>query len=49
MTIAGWIIMLGSVFASTALAVWCIYKVFTTPGAVEHVHSQVDIKPDDRE
>jgi len=49
MTIGGWITMLLSVGFVTGLLSWCIYKVLTTPGSEEHVHSQVDIDPHDAE
>ncbi|MCB1069636.1 MAG: hypothetical protein H7A43_09695 [Verrucomicrobia bacterium] len=43
MTTAGWIIMIGAISGMTGLLSWCIYKVFSTPGSAEHVHSPVDI------
>ncbi|MFZ5832045.1 MAG: hypothetical protein ACOY3P_18325 [Planctomycetota bacterium] len=50
MTIGGWIVMTLSVGGVTALLLWCIYKVLSTPGAEKHVHSQADIHtPDTRE
>ncbi len=47
MTIGGMIIMCVSVFGMTGFLVWCVYKVFSIPGAAEHVHSQADIQPPD--
>jgi len=49
MTIGGWITMLLSVGFVTGLLSWCIFKVITTPGSSEHVHSQIDIDPHDSE
>lgn len=49
MTIGGWITMLLSVGFVTGLLAWCILKVLTTPGTSEHLHSQADIDPGDRE
>jgi len=47
MTTGGWIIMLVSVGAVTGLLGWCIYRVVTTPGSAEHLHSQADIETPD--
>jgi len=47
MTLGGWIIMLLSVGGVASLLGWCIYKVLTTPGSEEHMHSQADIEPPD--
>ena len=44
MTFGGWIIMTASVGGVTALLGWCIYKVVSTPGSSEHLHSQADIE-----
>jgi hypothetical protein len=49
MTAAGWIVMLAATGGMTGLLAWCIVKVLRTPGAPEHLHSQVDIDPGDRE
>ncbi len=49
MTPGGWIIMLLSVGFVTLLLCWCIYKVLTTPGSEEHMHSQADIETPDVE
>ena len=49
MTIGGWITMLLSVGFVTGLLSWCIFKVLTTPGSSDHVHSQIDIDPHDSE
>jgi len=50
MTLGGWVVMCLSVGGVTALLIWCFYKVFTTPGAAERIHSQADIEtPDVRE
>jgi len=49
MTIGGWITMLVSVGFVTGLLSWCIWKVLSTPGSSEHIHSQVDIHTPDVE
>lgn len=47
MTLGGWIIMTLSVGFVTALLAWSLWKVLTTPGSTEHLHSQVDIQTPD--
>lgn len=49
MTVGGWIIMIVSVGFVTALLGWSIYKVVSTPGSAEHLHSQADIDTHDQE
>jgi len=49
MTLAGWIIMLCTVGGMTSLFGWCVYKVLTTPGETERIHSQANIDPHDQE
>ena len=49
MTPGGWVIMIVSVGFVTALFGWCIYKVLSTPGSTEHLHSQADIDTGDTE
>jgi hypothetical protein len=49
LTAGGWIIMLASVGFVTGLLAWCIHKVVSTPGSIEHMHSQADIEPPDKE
>lgn len=50
MTFGGWVVMILSVGGVTSLLGWCIYKVLSTPGSTEHLHSQADIEtPDVRE
>lgn len=49
MTTGGWITMILAVGFVTGLLGWCIYKVLTTPGSTEHLHSQADIDPGDLE
>lgn len=46
MTAGGWIIMIASVGSVTALFVWCIYKVLTTPGEEEKIHGFEKEPPD---
>ena len=47
MTLGGWIVMILSVGGVTALLAWCIVRVVSTPGSIEHLHSQADIEPPD--
>jgi hypothetical protein len=49
LTLGGWFTMLTSVGFVTVLTAWCIWKVLTTPGETEKLHSQLDIDPGDRE
>ena len=43
MTVGGWVVMILSVSGMTFLMGWCIFKVLTTPGSTERLHSQSDI------
>jgi heme/copper-type cytochrome/quinol oxidase subunit 2 len=47
MTTAGWFVMSFAVLGMTGLLIWCMWKVLSTPGATEHLHSPSDIEPDD--
>jgi hypothetical protein len=47
MTLGGWIIMTLSVSFVTGLLLWSVARVLRTPEATKHVHSQVDIDPED--
>ena len=49
MTAAGWVIMILGTGGMTALLGWCIYRVVSTPGSTEHLHSQADIETPDRD
>ena len=49
MNTGGWIIMLLSVGFVTGLLAWCIWKVLSTPGETQRLHSQADIETPDRE
>jgi len=49
MTSGGWMVMVLSVVGMTSLLAWCVYKVLSTPGSTEHLHSQVDIDTHDSE
>lgn len=49
MTAGGWFMMALGVIGMTGLLIWCICKVLATPGATEHLHSQVDIDTGDRD
>ena len=45
MTLAGWTIMITSVFGVAAWCGYCVYRVLTLPPHVaeEHVHSKLEI------
>lgn len=47
MTPAGWFIMFTAIGSIIGLLAWCIYRVITTPGSTEHLHTQADIEPPD--
>jgi len=47
MTLGGWIVMALAVGGMTTLLSWCIYKVVSTPGSTEHLHTQADIETPD--
>ena len=47
MTAAGWVIMILATGGMTGLLGWCIYRVLSTPGSTEHLHSQADIETPD--
>lgn len=47
MTLGGWITMLASVGFVTGLLIWTVWRVLTTPGATEHVHTPADIDTED--
>jgi hypothetical protein len=49
MNIFGWIMMIGSITATTTLLIWCLWMIFNEPQRAEHIHSQLDIEPNDRE
>ncbi|MEX1016150.1 MAG: hypothetical protein WD534_11920 [Phycisphaeraceae bacterium] len=49
MSLEAWIMMTLSVGGMTAFLAWCVYKVVSTPGSSEHLHSQADIEPPDVE
>ncbi len=48
MTFGGWIVMLASVTAVTALCAWCFYKVLKTPGETERLHAFEFETPDEK-
>lgn len=48
MTLSGWIIMALSVGSVSALLVWCVLKVLSTPDETEHVHGFEQTPPDAR-
>ena len=49
MTLGGWIILLTSVSGVTALFVWCIYKVFSIPDEIQHMHGVEFQTPDEKD
>ena len=49
MNFGGWIMMAMAVGGVTGLLCWCVYKVVSTPGSTEHLHSQADIETPDIE
>lgn len=49
MTAGGWLIMILSVGAVTALLAWCIYKVMSLPDEVDRLHGFEIETPDERE
>ncbi len=48
MTPGGWIVMLLSVGGVTALLVFCIWKVLSTPGETGRIHGFEMETPDER-
>lgn len=49
MTLAGWIIMAGSVGGTTAWVVWCFWKVLSTPEETEKIHGIELRTPDQKD
>lgn len=49
MNAQGWTLMLIAVTATTGTLAWCLWKILTEPTQAEHLHSQSDIQPNDRE
>jgi len=49
MNAGGWIVMTMAVGGMTLFLGWCIFKVLTTPGSSEHLHTQADIDPHDND
>lgn len=47
MTLAGWILMLGSIGGVTAWAAYCFGRVLSTPKTKGHLHAPLDIDTDD--
>ena len=43
MTVAGWVLMLGSVGLILGLAGYCFYRVLRTPVTKGHLHAPLDI------
>jgi len=48
MTLGGWIVMLVSVGSVTALFLWCLWVVLTTPEETEHLHGFDAHTPDEK-
>lgn len=49
LTTGGWTIMILSVGFVAGLLGWCVWKVVSTPGETEHLHTQADIETPDRD
>lgn len=49
MTPGGIILLILAVGGMSGFLGWCIYKVVETPGSTEHLHSQSDIEPPDKD
>lgn len=49
MNLGGWILMILAVGGVTSIFAWCLTKVLRTPGATEHLHSQMEIDTRDQE
>ncbi len=47
MTAAGWTVFLVAVLGMTSLLIWCVFKVVSTPGSEDHLHSPADIDTHD--
>jgi hypothetical protein len=47
MTSGGWLMLIVAVGGMTGLMVWCVYKVLSTPGSTEHLHTQPHIDTHD--
>ncbi len=47
MSPAGWTVMILAVSGMSALLLWCVYKVVSTPGSSKHLHSPADIETRD--
>lgn len=47
MTAAGWIVMSVAILGMSSLLGWCVWKVLSTPQSTQHLHSPVDIDPED--
>jgi hypothetical protein len=43
MTVAGWVLMLGSVGFVLCLSVYCFYRVLRSPVTRGHLHAPLDI------
>lgn len=49
MTAGGWFVMLVSVGSVTALFLWCVWKVLTTPEETEKLHGFSFETPDEKD
>lgn len=47
MTYEGWLVMILSVGSTSLLLGWSIWRVITTPGETEHMHTPLDIDTGD--
>jgi hypothetical protein len=48
MTLAGWLLMIGSVGFVLGLTAFCFLRVVRTPAPGEHLHAPLDIDTKDR-
>ena len=47
LSVGGWVTMVVAVGGVTLFLGWCVYKVLSTPGSTEHIHTQADIDTHD--
>jgi ABC-type nickel/cobalt efflux system permease component RcnA len=48
MTLAGWLLMIGSIGLVLALNAYCFYRVFRAPVTKDHLHAPLDIDTHER-
>lgn len=47
LTVAGWVMLIGSVGMVLSLCCYCAYRALTEPHAEEHMHAPLDIDTHD--